>query len=89
MTVGELIRFYREMRGMSQQELAKAANLPRAKSWSSIARRESGAVPIKRSEYRLFASALDIPISEFEKIDPEYAKYRRLGHSELVGNNAD
>lgn len=58
--VGRRIKLYREMRGMSQLELARAVGYKAASSRTTIAKVEAGVVDVRTEKLKKYAAALGV-----------------------------
>ena len=63
-SLGSSIRFYRELAGFSQEDLANRAGYTTANARSTISKIESGSSDIPASKLRQIASALDVSLSD-------------------------
>jgi transcriptional regulator with XRE-family HTH domain len=60
--IGDKIRFYRTVKGLTQAELAQECG---DKDWSQISRMERGLVNFTVSYLFLLAKILDVPVEKF------------------------
>lgn len=68
--MGRKIKELRIIRGMSQEELAKAVGYTSLNSRSTINKVEAGKADIARSKVPLYAAALGVTVAELMGIEP-------------------